>query len=167
MDFNYLAVLVAAASTFVVGSIWYHPKVLGTIWMREEGLTQEDLQKGNMAKIFGLTFVFALMISFVMQTLVIHQVGAYNLVGGVSATNVKPSYAAFMADYGNAYRTFHHGALHGLVVALFLIFPVLATNGLFSRKSWTLILIKSGYWLITLALVGGIIGGWSKEGFAF
>ena len=48
MEFNFLAILVAAISSLVVGSIWYNPKVFGTIWMREAGLIQEELQKGNM-----------------------------------------------------------------------------------------------------------------------
>lgn len=33
-EINYWAVLVATASTMVVGSIWYTPKVFGSVWMR-------------------------------------------------------------------------------------------------------------------------------------
>jgi len=61
MEFNILAILVAALSSFVVGFVWYNPKVFGTIWMKEAGLTQEQLEKGNMLKIFGLTFVYSFM----------------------------------------------------------------------------------------------------------
>jgi len=59
MPFNFYAVLVAALSSFVVGFIWYNPKVFGTIWMKESGMTEEKAKNGNMAKIFGLTFVFS------------------------------------------------------------------------------------------------------------
>jgi len=61
MDLGHLAItaVAAALSTFVVGFVYYHPKVLGTAWMNAEGLTEEQLQKGNMAKIFGLSFLFA------------------------------------------------------------------------------------------------------------
>jgi Protein of unknown function (DUF1761) len=33
-DINYWAVIVATASTMVVGSIWYTPRVFGNAWMR-------------------------------------------------------------------------------------------------------------------------------------
>lgn len=36
------------------------------------------------------------------------------MIGG-DATKALPSYAAFMADYGNAFRTFKHGAFHGVM----------------------------------------------------
>ena len=49
---NFLAIAAAAVSTLVVGFVWYHPKVFGTVWMREAGLTEEQLKKGNMLKIF-------------------------------------------------------------------------------------------------------------------
>ena len=60
MEINFLAVLVAALSSFVVGFVWYNPKIFGTIWMNETGMTEEKAKQGNMAKIFGLTFVLLL-----------------------------------------------------------------------------------------------------------
>jgi len=43
MDLGHLAItaVAAALSTFVVGFVYYHPKVLGTAWMNAEGLTEE------------------------------------------------------------------------------------------------------------------------------
>ena len=43
MLFNPIAVIVAALSTFIVGFIWYNPKVFGTIWMQESGMTEEKV----------------------------------------------------------------------------------------------------------------------------
>ena len=82
MEINFLAVLVAALSSFVVGFVWYNPKVFGTIWMNEIGMTEEKAKQGNMAKIFGLTFVFAFMLAFIMMPITIHQFGALGMVGG-------------------------------------------------------------------------------------
>lgn len=114
MEINFVALLGAAVVTLLTGFIWYHPKVFGTIWMRENNFTQEQLRTGNMLKIFGFTYVFSLMITVILMALTIHQSGAVGMVGGPPMlANAKPSFAAFMADYGTAYRTFKHGALHG------------------------------------------------------
>lgn len=50
MEMNWIAIFVSALTTLVVGFIWYHPKVFGTVWMKETGFTQEELAKGNMLK---------------------------------------------------------------------------------------------------------------------
>lgn len=80
MEFNFYAVFAAAFSSLVVGFIWYNPKVFGTIWMNETGMTEEKAQKGNMLKIFGLTFVYSLMLAFIMSALVVHQFGALGMI---------------------------------------------------------------------------------------
>jgi hypothetical protein len=158
---NLLAVLVAALSSFVVGFIWYNPKVFGTIWMNEAGLTQEQCAKGNMLKIFGLTFIYSFMMAFMMQNIVIHQTGALGMIGGpMLIESAKPSYLAFMADYGDAFRTFKHGALHGFISGLFIALPIIAINGLFEQKSWKYIAIQAGYWTTIMTIMGAIICGW-------
>ncbi|KAF2082765.1 MULTISPECIES: DUF1761 domain-containing protein [Flavobacterium] len=162
MQINFAALFIAAIVTLVTGFIWYSPKVFGTIWMKENNLTQEELRKGNMLKIFGLTYVFSLMITMTLMSLTIHQSGAIGMVGGPPLMDsAKPSFAAFMADYGMAYRTFKHGALHGFMSGLFFAFPLIGINGLFERKSWKYIFIHAGYWTLTLTLMGGIICGFA------
>lgn len=162
MQINFAALFIAAIVTLVTGFIWYSPKVFGTIWMKENNLTQEELRKGNMLKIFGLTYIFSLMITMTLMSLTIHQSGAIGMVGGPPLMDsAKPSFAAFMADYGMAYRTFKHGALHGFMSGLFFAFPLIGINGLFERKSWKYIFIHAGYWILTLTLMGGIICGFA------
>jgi hypothetical protein len=56
---NYLAVVVAALSTFLVGGLWYSPVLFGPRWQRAAG----DVRKpgdAHPARVFGLSFVFAL-----------------------------------------------------------------------------------------------------------
>ncbi len=159
MEVNYLAILAATFSTLVVGFIWYNPKVFGTIWMRESGMTEEKAKGANMFKVFGLTILFSLFIAFIMQTLVIHQFGALGMIGADPSV-AKPSYEAFMNDYGDAYRTFKHGALHGFMAGLFLALPVLGVNSLYERKSWKYILINGGYWIVSFTIMGAILCGW-------
>ncbi|HAH55565.1 MAG TPA: DUF1761 domain-containing protein [Flavobacterium sp.] len=161
MEFNFLAILAAALTSFVVGFVWYHPKVFGTIWMKEAGLTQEQLAKGNMLKIFGLSFVFSFLLALIMPVLVIHQMGALGMIGGPDMIETaKPSYLAFMADYGDAFRTFKHGALHGFISGIFLALPIVAMNGLYERKTWKYSAIHSGYWIVMMTIMGSIICGW-------
>ena len=158
MEINFIALLVAAIVTLVVGFIWYHPKVFGTIWMKENNFTAEDLKKGNMLKIFGLTYLFSLMITMILMALTIHQSGAFGMIGGPPMLDhAKPSFTAFMTDYGTAYRTFKHGALHGFMAGLFFALPLIGINGLFERKSWKYILIHAGFWAVCLTLMGGIV----------
>jgi len=158
MEINFIALLVAAIVTLVVGFIWYHPKVFGTIWMKENNFTAEDLKKGSMLKIFGLTYLFSLMITMILMALTIHQSGAFGMIGGPPMLDhAKPSFTAFMADYGTAYRTFKHGALHGFMAGLFFALPLIGINGLFERKSWKYILIHAGFWAVCLTLMGGIV----------
>ena len=161
MPINLLAVLLAALSSFGVGFIWYNPKVFGTIWMEESGMTDEKAKKANMAKIFGLTFVYAFMLAFMMSNIVIHQMGALSLIGGPDMiATAKPSYAAFIADYGDAFRTYKHGALHGFISGIFIALPIIAINGLFDQKSWKLMAIQAGYWTVIMTIMGAIICGW-------
>lgn len=160
MEINFLALIVAALSTLVIGFIWYNPKVFGTAWMKESGLTEEKMKGANMAAIFIMAVFFAFLIALILQSLTIHQTGAYSMIGGGGAVDIKPSYTAFMADYGTAFRTFKHGALHGFITGLFFAFPMIATNAIFERKSWKYTFINSGYWTVCFMIMGGIICAW-------
>lgn len=160
MEMNFYAILVAAISTLLVGFVWYGP-LFGKAWMAETGFTEEELKKGSMVKIFGLTFVFSIFLAMIMQILCIHQFGPLGMIGGPDfIETAKPSYAAFMADYGDAFRTYKHGALHGFMSGLFLALPLIGINGLFERKSWKYIFIHAGYWTVIMTIMGAIVCGW-------
>ncbi|MEN9323200.1 MAG: hypothetical protein RL699_980 [Bacteroidota bacterium] len=159
MDINFLALLTAAFSSLIVGFIWYNPKVFGTIWMKEAGLNYADLKASNMAKTLGVSFIYAFFVAFIIQMLTIHQFGAIGMVGG-DPTIAKASYSEFMADYGNAFRTFRHGALHGFMTGLFFALPVIGTGALYEQRSFKYVLIAGGYWVISCMIMGGIICGW-------
>ncbi|HLA54662.1 MAG TPA: DUF1761 domain-containing protein [Flavobacterium sp.] len=159
MEVNFLAILVAALSTLVVGFIWYNPKVFGGIWMRETGITPESGKGMNMALVFGMSVFYAFLIAFTLQMMVIHQFGALGMVGG-DPTLAKPSYAAFMADYGTAYRTFKHGMLHGFFAGLLFALPVIGTGALYERRSWKYTLVAGGFWVVCCMIMGGIVCAW-------
>ena len=158
MENNFLSIIVASFSTLLVGFVWYGP-LFGKIWMKENGFVEEELKQGNMLKIFGLTLLFSFFIAFMMQFMVIHEFGAFGMINGAEESAL-PSYKAFMDDYAGKFRTFSHGALHGTMIGLLFVFPLIGISGLFERKSWKYILIHSGYWIICLAIIGAIVCGW-------
>ncbi|WP_242158053.1 DUF1761 domain-containing protein [Aestuariivivens sediminis] len=161
MDINFLALLVAAISALVIGFIWYNPKVFGNAWMQAAGMTEENMKGANMAKIFILALIFAFLLAMSLLPITIHQMGAMSMIGGLDKVDgALPSYAAFMADYGDAFRTFGHGALHGVFGGIFIALPILGTNALFERKGAKYIFINSGYWIVTMGVMGAIICGW-------
>jgi hypothetical protein len=151
--------LLSAFSSLLVGFIWYNPKVFGTIWMKESGVSEEKPNTATMVKTMLAAYIYAFLISFVMQFLVIHQSGALGMIGG-DVSKALPSYNAFMADYGTNFRTFKHGALHGFMTGLFFCLPVIGVGALFERRSFKYTLIAGGYWVITCMLMGGIICQW-------
>ncbi len=72
---NYLAVLVAALSSFVIGFLWYAPFSFGTVWMKEVGLTEEKISQTSMFKTFGLTFVLSLLFVLILLPLWVLKMG--------------------------------------------------------------------------------------------
>ncbi|MBN8697801.1 MAG: DUF1761 domain-containing protein [Bacteroidetes bacterium] len=162
MQVNFLVLLIAAVVPMIVGFIWYNPKTLGTAWMKAAEVSEDKMKGANMALIFGLSFVFAYLLAMAEQFMVIHQYHVYSIFQG-DPTMSDPNSATslmindFMAKYGNNFRTFKHGALHGTIAGLFVALPIIGTNALFERKSFKYIFINAGYWTITLALMGGVI----------
>lgn len=59
---NWLAVLAAALSSFLLGGIWYSA-LFAKAWQSAAGLSDEQVKGGNKAMIFGGSFVLALIAS--------------------------------------------------------------------------------------------------------
>lgn len=127
---NHLAVIVAALSSFVLGGLWYGP-LFGTAWMRENNLTPEDLTRGSPAKIYGLAFVWTLVM-------------AYNL-------------GFFLGDPSIGLT---QGLMYGFLTGFGWIAMGVFVIGLFERKSWKLMAINGAFMTVALAIMGTIIGAW-------
>ena len=157
MEINFLPIVVASLATLVVGFFWYNPKVFGTIWMKETGMTEEKAQQGNMMKIFGLTIIYSFMLAFMLGPAVNHEIGAAQAAGG-NAND--PALIEFLKAHHGKFLSFKHGALHGTMLGIFFALPVIAINSLFEQKSWKYIAINAGYWIVSLGIMGAIICGW-------
>ncbi len=162
---NFTAVLVAAIVPLIIGFIWYNPKVFGTAWMRSIGVNSpEEMKPGaSMALIFGISLLFACMLSLSMSSMVIHQMGITSLLQGMPEAKdakIELLVNGVPLDYASRFRTFGHGALHGFIGALFIVVPVLGTNALYESRGFKYIAINGGYWMISMMLMGGIICAW-------
>lgn len=157
MEFNLIAILVAALVPMILGFIWYGPMLFQKAWMKESGVTEEKMKSGNMGVIFGVSLLLSVILAFFTQFLVVHEMGVMGMTEGQIEGETAQ---AFINEWAGKYRSFGHGALHGAMAGVMFVFPIMATNGLFERKSWKLTLINAGYWTVALAIMGAIIGGW-------
>jgi hypothetical protein len=130
---NWLAVVVAASSTYALGGLWYSPVLFGRVWMAENNLTDEKLRNGNIAKIFGLSFVFSLLMS--------------------------ANLAMFLAE---PKTTASWGATAGFLAGFGWVALGIAIVALFERKSWKYIFINAGYMTVAFVLMGLILGTWRR-----
>ena len=127
---NYIAVLAAAVSTFVIGGIWYSPALFQRAWMRANSLTDADLASGGQGKIFALAFVFALIMSA-------------NLAMFLNAPDTTTVW----------------GATAGGLTAIWVVCGI-ATVAVFERRPPAYTVINGGYWLVSLTVMGTILGAW-------
>lgn len=159
---NYLVIALAALVPTFVGFVWYNPKVFGTIWMQETGLTPESGKNVNMFKILAICYVLSFLAGISMTMIVIHQNGLISMLQGVadasnSDSEVGQHFKYLIDNFGHNFRTFKHGALHGTLTGVFLALPIVATGAMFEQRSWKYIAISAGYWVITFMLMGGLI----------
>jgi len=162
MPTNFYMLYIAAFIPMIVGFIYYHPKVFGTAWMKTNGFTEESLKGGNMLIILGLAYFFALLMCMPLTSFVIHQSGVVGSAMSTTEMGVWTPEAiadinAFLAKYGGSFRTFSHGAVHGLILSIGMALPLIGTNALFERRGAKYIAIHWGYWAITLILMGGLL----------
>jgi hypothetical protein len=59
---NYIAVLAAAVSSFLIGGLWYSPVLFARAWMREAGLAEDQLRQ-KVAQTFAGAFVMSLIVA--------------------------------------------------------------------------------------------------------
>jgi Protein of unknown function (DUF1761) len=127
---NHLAIITAAVLAFVLGGLWYGP-LFGKIWMKENGLTEETAAQMNAAKVYGLSFVWTLVM-------------AYNLGFFLNDPSITPTTAIL---YGFA------TGFGWIAMGLFVV-------GLFERRSARLMLVNGGYMTVSLTMMGAVIGAW-------
>jgi hypothetical protein len=134
---NFLAVLVSAIATMVIGFLWYSPILFATPWMRLMGLDPNDkaklaeMQKGA-GKIYGISFVASLVSAVVLAKII------------DIATVV----------------TIPYGMKIGFAIWLGFVTTVQLTSALFGKQPLKLYLINTGYQLVCYLTMGAILAVW-------
>jgi len=128
-NINWISVIVATISAFLIGGIWYGP-VFGLAWMTEFGFTVEDLKKRNMSKVFGLSLVLSFIAALNLELFI-----------GAEANLIFGSMAGFFAGIGWV------GTMLGILY-------------LFEMRSLKVYAINAGYCVVTLTVMGAILGAW-------
>ncbi|MGE0638436.1 MAG: DUF1761 domain-containing protein [Bacteroidia bacterium] len=166
---NFIAIFVAGLIPMVLGFIWYHPKVLGTVWMKESGMTEEKTKQGNLALKLGLSLLFSLLLSMVLSSLVVHDAfidgavyyEAKKSAGGQLSVETTQWVDYYKTNLAADNHTAQHGSFHALVlIGILIILPVFATNALFEAKSFRYVAVNVAYWLLCVSLMGGLLAAW-------
>lgn len=129
-NINHLAVFVCALASLLIGGLWYSPVLFAKVWQRETGLTDDQLKTSNPAKIFGLSFLLAYLVS-------------YNL-------------AFFLAGTDTNWRW---GIGAGLLASVWAI-AMHIMMGLFEQRTFKHMLINCSYMAVYFAVIGFILGIW-------
>lgn len=139
VEVNYLAVLLAALSSMVVGSVWYAPKVFGNMWMKLAKIERKKQMSTGDKLMFVWVFLLSLLTAYVL------------------------AHVTFLSNqfFGNS---FLQDALSTAfwVWAGFVVTRIL-THNMFERKPTQLNLLALGNEFVTIMLMGLIIGLMAPE----
>jgi hypothetical protein len=130
-EINYIAVLVAGLSAFMLGGLWYSPALFARPWMALTGLNQERLAASSPALVFGGAFLLSLVAAWV--------------------------FAMFLGP--NPGLQFATAA--GFAAGLGWVATSFGINYLFERRPLRLGLINGGYHTLQFTLYGVVLGALS------
>jgi hypothetical protein len=128
LDVNWLAVLVAAVVTFVLGGVWYGP-LFGRVWRAAEGQAEpEPGRQKHPALVYGVSFVLMLVAAMALAV----------AIGPVPDVSRSIGF--------------------GLVVGVGWVATSFGVNYLFAGRRLALFAVDVGYNVVLFALMGLIIG---------
>jgi hypothetical protein len=126
---NWVAVIVATVAGIIIGFVWYAPPVFGRRWARASGI---DLPQPG-------------------------QVQPSTYIGAV-VTALVTAYVLAVLSRGLGAATPVDGAMVGVVVWLGFVATWLASGVFFERRSTEWWAINAGQAVVSLAIMGAIIG---------
>jgi len=141
MVVTFWPIVAAGVASVLIGWVWYHPRVFGTIWMRLANVTPEMAERGK--KMMPLSVILSLAGSMLI---------------------------AYVMNYvGIAFHIFDWvGAVFELALWCWLGFVVPTSLGtiLWEQRPFKLYLINTLYWLVTFIVMALILVLGSKMSLA-
>jgi hypothetical protein len=131
VSISYFAVIVAAIVKFAIGAAWYSPALFARQWQSLTGQTEAQVRAGLMPALIAEAIGDLIM--------------AYVL-------------ARFVAHYG--FGGIGGGLLIGFMAWLGFVATVMANQIFYERKPQQLVVINGGYMLVSLLVMGAILGVW-------
>lgn len=135
---NYWAVFGAAIAAIVLGIVWYGP-LFGKQWMRIVGISKADMEaagekgKRMMQRSYAIMALSSLVMAYVLAHILTYAsafTGSSGIEAGISA---------------------------GLSIWVGFVGPVMMGNVIWEGRPWKYWFITSGYYLVSLILMGIIL----------
>ncbi len=131
MNIELWPILAAALSSVIIGFIWYHPKVLGTSWMRMSGIPADAAEKGKkrMPVMASFAFLASIVAAYVMSYFSLAW-GVFDWIGAIEL--------GFWCWAG-------------------FVMPTMLGSVLWESKPFKLYAINAGFWLVTFIVMAFIL----------
>jgi len=128
---NLWAVILAAFSYLILGTLWYSPLLFGNKWIKLKGFTDEDFKTNKpMWMITLLSFLSSGIASFVIS-----------MILGPNSSGI-------------------FGAIIGACIAVFFVSMSKLTSVLFENQPVRLYFLHAGFDIVAFMVMGAIIGYW-------
>ncbi|MCR4281000.1 MAG: DUF1761 domain-containing protein [Candidatus Kaiserbacteria bacterium] len=126
-----LRIFFAGLASVVIGIFWYHPRVLGTLWMRYSGITPETVERGK-GRMHLMTILALLASMFAAYVLNIFGIagGVFDITGAVKLAVL--AWAGFVA-------------------------PALLGSIIWEQKPVAYDIINSLFWLVALVAMSVVL----------
>ncbi len=141
MEISFLAILVCAVVSMILGSVWYGPLLFGKAWMKiigvDESVMNDPIKKKEVQKKMLPSYLLQLLLSLLQIWILSHYVTLWTDVSG--AIRVIPIWLGF-------------------------IMPTIAMGLLWSNLpkslAWKSFFIQAGYYLVSFIIFGLILASW-------
>jgi hypothetical protein len=134
MKTNYAAVVVCAVAYWLLGALWFG-FLFSRSWMALEQLTEEQARTMNPVLPYVVSFLLNLAIAYVLSQICLWR-------NAVTAAR---------------------GASLGILLWIGFVGPITYTTYMYEMRSPQLFAINQFYPLVGLALMGAILGAWTKK----
>lgn len=121
---GFLKILAAAIVPVLIGFVWFHPRVFGSVWLRHSRMMPEMIERGKRR-----THIYALA-GFIASVVVAYVLNYFHAAIGVAST----AHAIALAS----------------LVWLGFIAPSLSGMILWEQKPFSYYAVNAAYWLLSL-----------------